>query len=71
VAVESEESSGMAATTRSNRLSAERAEVDISKPTEVVGWCNKWGVTAERLKAAVAEVGPSVPAVAQALGKPT
>ena len=60
----------MAATTRSNRLSAERAEVDVSKPAEVVGWCNKWGVIAEQLKAAVAEVGRSAPAVARALGKP-
>jgi hypothetical protein len=61
----------MAATTRSNNpTAAERAEVDVSKPAEVVGWCNKWGVTPERLKAAVAEVGPSAPAVAEALGKP-
>jgi hypothetical protein len=61
----------MAATTRSNNpTAAERAEVDVNKPAEVVGWCNKWGVTAERLKAAVAEVGPSAPAVAEALGKP-
>src|SRR5688572_25840451 len=37
----------------------ERATVDVSKPNEVVGWCNKWGVTPERLKAAVAEVGTS------------
>ncbi len=48
----------------------ERAQVDVSKPTEVVGWCNKWGVTPERLKAAVAEVGPSAAAVAKALGRP-
>jgi hypothetical protein len=62
----------MAATKRGNNpTAAESAEVDVSKPAEVVGWCNKWGVTPERLKAAVAEVGPSVPAVAQALGKPT
>jgi Protein of unknown function (DUF3606) len=61
----------MAATTRSNNpTAAERAEVDVSKPAEVVGWCNKWGVIAEQLKAAVAEVGRSAPAVARALGKP-
>ena len=47
----------------------ERAHVDVGKPAEVVGWCNKWGVTPERLKAAVAEVGPAAPAVARALGK--
>jgi hypothetical protein len=43
--------------------------VDVGKPTEVVGWCNKWGVTPERLKAAVAAVGTSAAAVAKALGK--
>ena len=48
----------------------ERATVDVSKPNEVVGWCNKWGVTPERLKAAVAEVGASAISVARALGKP-
>ncbi len=48
----------------------ERADVNVSKPQEVVGWCNKWGVTADRLKAAVAEVGPSAIAVAKVLGKP-
>jgi hypothetical protein len=62
----------MAAKTPDNKpTTAERAEVDVSKPAEVVGWCNKWGVTPERLKAAVAAVGPSAPAVAKALGKPT
>ncbi len=48
----------------------ERADIDVRKPMEVVGWCNKWGVTAERLRAAVAEVGPSATAVAKVLGKP-
>jgi len=47
----------------------ERAQVDVSKPPEVVGWCNKWKVTPERLKAAVAEVGTSAIDVAKALGK--
>jgi hypothetical protein len=47
----------------------ERAEVDLAKPAEVVGWCNKWGVTPDRLRAAVAEVGPSAVRVAAALGK--
>jgi hypothetical protein len=48
----------------------ERAQGDVTKLTEVTGWCNKWGVTPERLKAAVAKVGPSATAVAGALGKP-
>ncbi len=49
----------------------ERAMVDLSKPQEVLGWCNKWGVTPERLQAVVAEVGASATAVAKALGKPS
>jgi hypothetical protein len=48
----------------------ERADVNVSKPEEVVGWCNKWGVTPERLRATVAEVGTSALRVAAALGKP-
>ena len=48
----------------------ERAHVDVSKPAEVVGWCNKWRVTPERLRAAVAEVGTSAVSVAKALGHP-
>ncbi len=47
----------------------ERAQVDISKAPEVVGWCNKWKVTPEQLKAAVAEVGTSAVNVAKALEK--
>jgi hypothetical protein len=43
--------------------------VDVSKPAEVIGWSNKWGVTPERLKAVVAEVGTSAVNVAKALGK--
>ena len=48
----------------------QRAWVDVGKPAEVIGWCNKWGVTPERLKAAVAAVGPSALAEARVLGKP-
>jgi hypothetical protein len=48
----------------------ERAQIDLTKPGEVIGWCNKWGVTPERLRAAVAEVGTSALHVAAALGKP-
>lgn len=47
----------------------ERAQVDVSKPNEVVGWCNKWAITPERLKSVVAEVGTSAVSVAAALGK--
>jgi hypothetical protein len=44
--------------------------MNVSRPQEVVGWCNKWGVTPEWPKAVVAEVGPSASAVAKAPGKP-
>ena len=47
----------------------ERAQVDVSRPAEVVGWCNKWGVTPERLRATIAEVGTSAVSIAKALGK--
>jgi hypothetical protein len=47
----------------------ERSTVDVSKPTEVIGWSNTWSVTPERLKAVVAEVGTSAVSVAKALGK--
>jgi hypothetical protein len=56
-------------TTIRKPTSWERAQVDVSKPQEVVGWCNKWKVTPERLKAAVAEVGTSAVSVEKALGR--
>jgi hypothetical protein len=46
-----------------------RAQVDVTKPQEVIGWCNKWRVTPEQLKAAVAEVGTSAVEVARVLTK--
>jgi hypothetical protein len=49
----------------------ERAQVDLSKPAEVIGWSNKWRVTPERLKAVVAEVGTSAVSIAKALDKPS
>jgi hypothetical protein len=58
----------MDATTR-KPTSWERAQVNVSKPLEVVGWCNKWNVTPERLKAVVAEVGTSAIRIEKALGK--
>jgi hypothetical protein len=58
------------ATQAARSTAKERAHVEVGKPAEVVGWCNKWGVTPERLKAAVAAVGASASAVARALGRP-
>ena len=55
--------------TTSKPTSWERAQVDMSKRPEVVGWCNKWNVTPERLKAVVAEVGTSAVSISKALGK--
>jgi hypothetical protein len=49
---------------------SQHATVDLSKPAEVIGWCNKWRVTPEQLKAAVSEVGTSAQMVAKVLGKP-
>jgi hypothetical protein len=54
---------------RTTQTARERAQVDLQKPAEVIGWCNKWSVTPERLTGAVAEVGTSALAVAKALGK--
>ena len=43
--------------------------VNIHEPYEVEYWCKKWGVTKERLIAAVKAVGTSSHAVAKHLGK--
>lgn len=56
-------------TTTRKLTSWERAQVDVSKPLEVVGWCNKWKVTPDRLKLVVAEVGTSAVEIAKALGR--
>jgi hypothetical protein len=47
----------------------ERALMHVSKPQEVVGWCNKYKVTPERSKAAVAEVGTSAVSVEKTPGR--
>ncbi|MBL6454550.1 DUF3606 domain-containing protein [Belnapia sp. T6] len=53
-----------------NLTTWERAQVNVNKREEVVGWCNKWRVTPDQLRAAVAEVGTSAVNVGRALGKP-
>jgi hypothetical protein len=47
----------------------DRTRVNIHEPFEVAYWAMKWNVGAEKLKAAVAQVGPLVDDVAKALGK--
>jgi Protein of unknown function (DUF3606) len=47
----------------------EPTQVNVSNPQELNGWCNKWSVTPERLKAVVAKVGTSAMEVEKALGK--
>jgi hypothetical protein len=54
---------------RTNRGPQDRARVNISEDYEVRYWSEKWSVSAESLKAAVAKVGSSANAVAKELGK--
>jgi len=48
----------------------DRSKVNLSERYEVEYWTKKWGITEDRLKAAVKKAGSSgVEAVAKALGK--
>jgi hypothetical protein len=47
----------------------DRSKVNIHEPWEVDYWTKKWGITAQQLRSAVAEVGVSAAAVARHLGK--
>ena len=38
---------------------------------EIQYWCEKWGVSSQRLREAVAKVGPMAKDVARELGKPS
>jgi len=48
---------------------ADGNKVNIHEPYELNYWCKKWGVSKERLVAAVKAVGTNKNAVAQHLGK--
>lgn len=48
---------------------ADAVRVNISEPYEVTYWSNKWGVTADQLKAAARKVGPKSTDIARELGK--
>lgn len=54
---------------KSKRGPQDRSKVNISEGYEVQYWSEKFGVTAEQLKAAVKEVGNSPEAVEKALRK--
>lgn len=48
---------------------ADRSRINTSEDYEVRYWCEKFGVTAEELKAAVKKVGNSAAAVERELAK--
>ena len=48
---------------------ADGNKVNIHEPYELNYWCKKWGVSKERLVAAVKAVGTNKNAVAQHLGQ--
>ena len=52
-----------------NRGAQDRSRVNVNEDHEVRYWTQKWGVSEERLAAAVNKVGVAVDAVARELGK--
>jgi hypothetical protein len=54
----------------SQRGAQDRARINLNEPHEVKYWTQKFGVTADQLKAAVEKAGVSAQAVALLLGKP-
>ena len=55
---------------RTKRGPQDRSRVNTSEEFELRYWSEKWGVSPEQVKAAVAKVGNSADAVARQLGKP-
>jgi hypothetical protein len=47
----------------------DRSVINMTEDWEVQWWCQRWGVTAAQLKAAVAAVGAKTASVAAHLGK--
>jgi len=45
----------------------DQGRIHIDDPSDVAYWCQRFGVTAEQLKAAVRNVGPAVPRVEREL----
>lgn len=54
---------------RTKRGPQDRSRVNTDEDYEVRYWAEKWGVSSEQLKAAVAKVGNSADAVARELSK--
>lgn len=54
---------------RTKRGPQDRSRVNTSEEYELRYWSEKWGVSPEQVKAAVAKVGNSADAVARQLGK--
>lgn len=54
---------------RAKRGPQDRSRVNTSEDYELRYWSEKWGVSPEQVKAAVAKVGNSADAVARQLGK--
>ncbi|TCR68227.1 DUF3606 domain-containing protein [Bosea sp. BK604] len=52
-----------------DRGAQDRALINISEPHEVRYWTQKWSITEEKLKRAVARAGTSTDAVARHLGE--
>ena len=53
---------------KSNRGSPDRDRINTSEPYELRDWAKKFGVSEERLRTAVNEVGSSASAVKRYLG---
>ncbi len=49
------------------RAPEDRTKININQDWEVAWWCKELGVTEDRLRAAVAAVGPSVAKVSEYL----
>jgi hypothetical protein len=54
---------------KSKRGPADRSRINTNESYELEYWANKWGISAERVRDAVAAVGPMVTDVAKRLGK--
>lgn len=54
---------------RTKRGPQDRSRVNTGEEYELRYWSEKWGVSPEQVKAAVAKVGNSADAVARQLGK--
>ncbi len=54
---------------RTKRGPQDRSRVNTSEEYELRYWSEKWGVSPEQVKTAVAKVGNSADAVARQLGK--